>query len=1076
MPKDKAYLIAEAKIEEARQSNATELDFRGEVFGQERLGELPASIGQLTRLRKLQISRHHLTALPDSLGNLPELESLDLSSNRLTALPGTIGKLTKLQVLELSHNGFKELPESISQLIHLRTLNVFGGQLSALPDGLAHLSQLRSINLANNRVRTLPEWLGRLPQLELLQFSFNKLTILPDSLGDLAHLELLYVANNEITALPTSLGRLGQLQSLDVSNNQLREVPTSLGELHSLRALNLGGNQLAALPESLAKLTSLENLNLSANKLTVAPSWLGGLTKLTSLNLSANGLTKIPETVRQLTALNSLDLASNSLTEVPDFFAPLKQLESLDLFSNGLTTLPDSLGALESVTRPNLSNNPLISIPDSFIQGASNVTILSELGWVFYGRDKHELALKLLVRALELDPKNKLALIWRSAVLVSMRRFEEAQIVSDEALRLWPDDEEVLNERGWLYKTQKDFEKAIDAFDQALSTNKENRYALVQRVSCLRLLRRFDHANAQIEAALKLFPSNAELLEEAGQLAVDQDKFEDAIKSFDQALKTEPHRVSAALAKVGALSRLNRDGAAFDVLRDLQARWPEDPAVMEGLGFFHLNRNDSSTARRVFSAWLDKHPDDIRAINGLGAVAYDESRFDEAVAFFTKAVELASTVPTAYANVGWALAKQEPQPDLKQAKEFCHEALKREPRHPSALGCLGLIAFKGGRLREAEDYFRSSIDSDKSQGHYADLGALYVLMGRYEDAETTLKDAVKFQKNDPQPRLELANLYLQTGRTKEAVRECRQVTAIAPNSEAAPRALAIALIGADDYGEAEKVLREAIRKQDDSKRWRLHLTLSQLLTRLADKTSEDGLYEEALKEVQIAIGIKPNAAELYFQKGILRSKAKDPRGALRDFKECVRLDANHYEAERYARLVGKQIRDDVHRGSKWASWTLVGIGMLLLFSLWYQFLTQTEPTVPATVAATATPSPTVASAPAKDKADSAPATAIASPSATESKAPDATPAQAIAARAAESLSPRPIASKARVSDTVLTIMTPLLLGMIVVGFLLPALVRLKFAGVEAELTQPKEVISTGPGEVSLGGSLSTIKS
>jgi hypothetical protein len=58
----------------------------------------------------------------------------------------------------------------------------------------------------------------------------------------------------------------------------------------------------------------------------------------------------------------------------------------------------------------------------------------------------------------------------------------------------------------------------------------------------------------------------------------------------------------------------------------------------------------------------------------------------------------------------------------------------------------------------------------------------------------------------------------------------------------------------------------------------------------------------------------------------------------------------------------------------------------------------------------------------------------------------------------------------------LTVMTPLLLGMIVVGFMLPALVRLKFAGVEAELTQPKEVISTGPkGEVSLGGSLSTIK-
>jgi len=58
----------------------------------------------------------------------------------------------------------------------------------------------------------------------------------------------------------------------------------------------------------------------------------------------------------------------------------------------------------------------------------------------------------------------------------------------------------------------------------------------------------------------------------------------------------------------------------------------------------------------------------------------------------------------------------------------------------------------------------------------------------------------------------------------------------------------------------------------------------------------------------------------------------------------------------------------------------------------------------------------------------------------------------------------------------LTVITPLLLGMIVIGFLLPDLIKLKFAGVEAELTQPKEVISTGPrGEVGVGGSLSTIK-
>jgi tetratricopeptide (TPR) repeat protein len=209
-----------------------------------------------------------------------------------------------------------------------------------------------------------------------------------------------------------------------------------------------------------------------------------------------------------------------------------------------------------------------------------------------------------------------------------------------------------------------------------------------------------------------------------------------------------------------------------------------------------------------------------------------------------------------------------------------------------------MIAFKRGRLREAEDYFRSSIDADRKLGRYADLGALYVLMARYEEAEQTLQKAIRLNKDDPQPRIELANLFLETGKTKKAVRECWQAAALAPHSDSAARALAIALMRAEEYGEAEKGLREALRKQDESRRWQLHLTLSQLLTRLGDKTSEDQLYEEALAEVKTAIRLKPNAPELYFHKGILRSKCKDPRGAVKDFKECLELDPHHFEAER----------------------------------------------------------------------------------------------------------------------------------------------------------------------------------
>lgn len=64
-----------------------------------------------------------------------------------------------------------------------------------------------------------------------------------------------------------------------------------------------------------------------------------------------------------------------------------------------------------------------------------------------------------------------------------------------------------------------------------------------------------------------------------------------------------------------------------------------------------------------------------------------------------------------------------------------------------------------------------------------------------------------------------------------------------------------------------------------------------------------------------------------------------------------------------------------------------------------------------------------------------------------------------------------------VDKSMLTVMTPLLLGLLVVGLVLPNLTKLKlFGGFEAEIAEIKtKEISSGPkGEMGLGSSLPTI--
>ncbi|HXD34221.1 MAG TPA: COR domain-containing protein [Pyrinomonadaceae bacterium] len=219
MAKDKAYR-AEREIEKARLSGATELD-----LSDQKLTELPESLGKLTQLRHLYLFTNQLRELPEFLGQLTQLQGLYLSGNQLRELPEWLGQLTQLQSLYLSRNQLTKLPESRSQLEQLQLLRLDGNQLTELPEWLGQLTQLQSLSLSGNQLRELPESLSQLTQLQSLSLSGNQLRELPESLSQLTQLQSLYLNGNELTELPESLAYLTKLQHLYLHNNPALGIP-----------------------------------------------------------------------------------------------------------------------------------------------------------------------------------------------------------------------------------------------------------------------------------------------------------------------------------------------------------------------------------------------------------------------------------------------------------------------------------------------------------------------------------------------------------------------------------------------------------------------------------------------------------------------------------------------------------------------------------------------------------------------------------------------------------------------------------------------------------------------------------
>jgi len=538
-----------------------------------------------------------------------------------------------------------------------------------------------------------------------------------------------------------------------------------------------------------------------------------------------------------------------------------------------------------------------------------SVGILEQLGRLYYYQGKYDKAIEVFDKILKSDPDNKFVLQTKISSLRRQCHFKEAENIVKEDLERLPDKAAILNWWGLIYLDQRQYDRAIEKFDEALKNDEKNEFAYQMKINSLRKKRHFKEAENIVKEALEKVEIKAGIFSHYGLLYFDQDQFDNANKFFDKAINLNPYLTYPYIDRVRVLIRTNRSHEARKTLQQLKQYFSTNLEVREQIGWFYISLNDPKNAEEEFKFILDNVAENVLGINGLGGVCFSQGRYEAAEENFRKVIDIEPHHQAFHANLAWALVRQE-SADLSEAEKHCIKALELDPKYAPAFGCLGIIEFKRGNLRKSENYLRTSIDVNPKKGSYTDLGALHVQMGRFEEAEENLKKAIKINYEDTQAHIELGNLYLETEELRKAIQEFRQAVAIDPESSEPPRALAIALMQTGKFSEAEKVLRNATRRLDKFKRWQLHLTLSQLFMHLGDETDDLQFYEDALKEVVKAMKLKPNHPDPHFHKGIIQAKLKDYKGARKSFHLCLKKDKDnqYFEAGRNLQRIESFLR------------------------------------------------------------------------------------------------------------------------------------------------------------------------
>jgi len=169
--------------------------------------------------------------------------------------------------------------------------------------------------------------------------------------------------------------------------------------------------------------------------------------------------------------------------------------------------------------------------------------------------------------------------------------------------------------------------------------------------------------------------------------------------------------------------------------------------------------------------------------------------------------------------------------DLANAEHWAKVATDLDPHDPEAWYALGRIRFTMQHFQESADCFQRSLALDpRSVKAENNLGLSYEGLNRQDDAVAAYRQAIAWQQTDPhpseQPLLNLGIILVHLGKLEEAQQLLVQAVAIAPNDPRIREELGHLYLDRKMLPEAETQLQKAIAL--DPKRAPLHFLLGKV--------------------------------------------------------------------------------------------------------------------------------------------------------------------------------------------------------------------------------------------------------
>lgn len=461
--------------------------------------------------------------------------------------------------------------------------------------------------------------------------------------------------------------------------------------------------------------------------------------------------------------------------------------------------------------------------------------------------------------------------------LIQKGAFADARALLDEQLKLNPSSVDAYNLLGIIYTNEKNYDRALDAFQSALklapdSTKTHNNlgdlYVAEQKLNL---------AQQEFEKVLRIAPANRDANYNLGLLELANGTPAKAIQHFQH---VRPSTVEVRLNLVRAYFQAGKHTEALQIAHELSAAHkqdiqlhfslgvllatakqykaaqleleradalqPETFEILYNLGESYLKGREYAKAEPILNRALKLKPDSPDTLYVLAQLDFEQQRPVDALDLLVRAHKLAPQ----NTDIIFLMARVSmTQNFYEDAIPLLESGIKLAPQRPDLHAALGESYFMAGKTESAVEQFQKLIELDPTARSYAFMGLSYRHLGRFDQALTYFEQGLK---QDPRNVSCLFNVgYI----------EERQ----------------------GNYSKAEDMFQRALRSNPD---------FADALLELANLRIKDKKFAEAADYLRRFVKLSRNPADGYYKLAMAERSLHQTAAAQRDLSVFQTLSKN----------------------------------------------------------------------------------------------------------------------------------------------------------------------------------------